>query len=31
VREAELWLARFHLMRAGRLRQVRWNAISAGG
>jgi SAM-dependent methyltransferase len=31
VREAELWLARFHLMRAGRLRQVRWNATSAGG
>jgi SAM-dependent methyltransferase len=31
VREAELWLARFHLMRGGRLRQVRWHAISAGG
>jgi cyclopropane fatty-acyl-phospholipid synthase-like methyltransferase len=29
VREAELWLARFHLMRAGRLRQVRWHAIAA--
>ncbi|HME22665.1 MAG TPA: methyltransferase [Acetobacteraceae bacterium] len=31
VREAELWLARFHLMRAGRLRLVRWHAIAAGG
>jgi SAM-dependent methyltransferase len=29
VREAELWLARLHLMRAGRLRQVRWHAIAA--
>jgi cyclopropane fatty-acyl-phospholipid synthase-like methyltransferase len=31
VREAELWLARFRLMRAGRLRQVRWHAIGRGG
>jgi cyclopropane fatty-acyl-phospholipid synthase-like methyltransferase len=31
VREAELWLARFHLMRAGKLRLVRWHAIAAGG
>ena len=29
VREAELWLARFRLMRAGRLRLVRWHAIAA--
>jgi SAM-dependent methyltransferase len=27
VREAELWLARFRLMRAGRLRLVRWHAM----
>jgi len=27
VREAELWLARFRLMRAGKLRLVRWHAI----
>ena len=27
VSEAELWLARFRLMRAGRLRLVRWHAI----
>ena len=31
VREAELWLARFRLMRAGRLRLVRWHAIAGGG
>jgi cyclopropane fatty-acyl-phospholipid synthase-like methyltransferase len=31
VREAELWLARFRLMRAGRLRLVRWHAIGRGG
>lgn len=30
VREAELWLARLHLMRAGRLRLVRWHAIAPG-
>jgi cyclopropane fatty-acyl-phospholipid synthase-like methyltransferase len=30
VREAELWLARFRLMRAGRLRLVRWHAIGSG-
>jgi cyclopropane fatty-acyl-phospholipid synthase-like methyltransferase len=30
VREAELWLARFRLMRASRLRLVRWHAIAAG-
>lgn len=30
VREAELWLARFRLMRAGRLRMVRWHAIAGG-
>jgi SAM-dependent methyltransferase len=31
VREAELSLARFRLMRAGRLRLVRWHAIGRGG
>jgi cyclopropane fatty-acyl-phospholipid synthase-like methyltransferase len=31
VREAELWLARFRLMRTGRLRIVRWHAIATGG
>lgn len=31
VREAELWLARFRLMRAGKLRLVRWHAIGRGG
>jgi hypothetical protein len=31
VREAELWLARFRLLRAGRLRLVRWHAIGRGG
>ena len=30
VREAELWMARFRLMRSGRLRLVRWHAIAAG-
>jgi SAM-dependent methyltransferase len=30
VREAELWLARLRLMRAGRLRVMRWHAIGAG-
>jgi SAM-dependent methyltransferase len=30
VREAELWLARVRLMRAGRLRLVRWDAIARG-
>ncbi len=30
VREAELWLARFRLMRAGTLRLVRWHAIGGG-
>lgn len=30
VREAELWLARCRLMRAGRLRLVRWHAIGGG-
>ncbi len=30
VREAELWLARFRLMRAGKLRLVRWHAIASG-
>jgi SAM-dependent methyltransferase len=30
VREAELWLARIRLMRARRLRLVRWHAISGG-
>lgn len=29
VREAEYWLARFRLMRAGRLRLVRWHAIGS--
>jgi hypothetical protein len=31
VREAELWLARSRLMRTGKLRLVRWNAIGRGG
>jgi cyclopropane fatty-acyl-phospholipid synthase-like methyltransferase len=31
VREAELWMARFRLMRAGKLRLVRWHAIVRGG
>jgi hypothetical protein len=31
VHEAELWLARFRLMRAGKLRLVRWHAIGRGG
>lgn len=31
VREAELWLARVRLMRSGRLRLVRWHAISRAG
>jgi SAM-dependent methyltransferase len=31
VREAELWLTRLRLMRAGRLRLVRWHAIGRGG
>jgi SAM-dependent methyltransferase len=31
VREAELWLARVRLMRAGVLRLVRWHAIGRGG
>ena len=31
VREAELWLHRFRLMQAGRLRLVRWHAIGRGG
>jgi SAM-dependent methyltransferase len=31
VREAELWLSRFKLMRAGKLRLVRWHAIGSGG
>jgi cyclopropane fatty-acyl-phospholipid synthase-like methyltransferase len=31
VREAELWLHRFRLMHAGRLRLVRWHAIGRGG
>jgi hypothetical protein len=30
VREAELWMARFRLMRAGRLRLVRWHALAPG-
>ena len=30
VREAEPWLARFRLMRLGRLRLVRWHAIGGG-
>jgi len=30
VREAELWLARFRLMRRGTLRLVRWHAIATG-
>jgi SAM-dependent methyltransferase len=30
VREAEPWLARFRLMRMGRLRLVRWHAIGVG-
>ncbi len=31
VREAELWLRRARLMRAGELRWVRWHAIGRGG
>jgi hypothetical protein len=31
VHEAELWLARFRLMRAGKLRLVRWHTIGRGG
>ena len=31
VHEAELWLARFRLMRDGKLRLVRWHAIAGGG
>ena len=31
VREAELWLARSRLIRAGKLRLVRWHAIGRGG
>jgi SAM-dependent methyltransferase len=31
VHEAEVWLARFKLMRAGKLRLVRWHAIGSGG
>ncbi len=31
VREAELWFRRLHLLRAGRLRLVRWHAIRKGG
>ena len=31
VREAELWLRRVRLMRAGRLRWVRWHAIARPG
>lgn len=31
VDEAELWMARFRLMQAGRLRLVRWHAIGRGG
>lgn len=31
VREAELWMSRFKLMRAGKLRLVRWHAIGRGG
>ncbi len=31
VREAELWLARLRLMRAGKLRLVRWHALASGG
>ena len=30
LREAELWLARFRLLRAGKLRLVRWNALASG-
>lgn len=30
LREAELWLARFRLMRAGKLRLVRWHALAPG-
>ena len=30
VHEAEPWLARFRLMRMGRLRLVRWHAIGGG-
>jgi hypothetical protein len=31
IREAERWLARCRLMRAGKLRLVRWHAIGRGG
>jgi hypothetical protein len=31
VKEAELWLERYRLLRAGRLRLVRWHAIGRGG
>ena len=31
VHEAELWTARFRLMRAGKLRLARWHAIAGGG
>ena len=31
VREAELWFRRLHLLRAGRLRLVRWHAVRKGG
>ena len=31
VSEAELWMARLRLMRAGRLRLVRWHAIARAG
>jgi hypothetical protein len=30
VREAELWMARVRLMRAGKLRLVRWHAMGRG-
>jgi hypothetical protein len=30
VAEAELWLRRIHLLRAGQLRVMRWLAISGG-
>ena len=31
VREAELWFYRIHMLRAGRLRLLRWHAIRKGG
>jgi hypothetical protein len=31
VHEAELWTARFRLMRDGKLRLARWHAIAGGG